>query len=98
MIANDEEDAAASRAPPAALTDLTASQQPPSAPVSPQVVGHLSVDLEYYRGKSEKLASENDDQRRRLLSMEEKMRAMEERMESQERSLRHAAVDMNASR
>jgi len=67
-----------------------------SAPVSPQSVGHLSVDVDFYQQKSEKLAKENADQRARLLQMEERMRAMEDRMEMQENKLRHAAIDMNS--
>jgi len=61
-------------------------------------VSHLNVDLDYYQQKADKLSRENQDQRQTLLGMEEKMRVMEERMELQERKLRHAAVDLNGSR
>merc|ERR1719487_445053 len=70
-----------------------ANQMPPS----PQAVGHLSVDLEYYQQRSDKLSRENEEQRRRMIAMEDQMRKMEERMELQERKLRHAAVDLNAT-
>jgi len=68
-----------------------------ASPNSPQAVGHLSVDLDFYQTKAEKLAKENSGQRRQMLDMEEKMRKMEERMELQDRKLRHASVDLNAS-
>merc|ERR1719201_3313823 len=71
--------------------------QTPSLPASPQAVSHLSVDLDFYQQKAEKLSRENSQQRSQLKSMEERLRAMEERMELQERELRHAAVDLNAT-
>jgi DNA repair exonuclease SbcCD ATPase subunit len=71
--------------------------QTPSVPASPQAVSHLSVDLDFYQQKAEKLSRENSQQRSQLKSMEERLRAMEERMELQERELRHAAVDLNAT-
>jgi len=70
----------------------------PSVPTSPVAVGHMSVDLEYYQQKADRLASENNDQRKRMLDMEERMRMMDERMEMQDQKLRHAVVDLNASR
>jgi len=69
---------------------------PQNMPPSPQI-GHLNVDVEFYQQKSDKLGKENADQRRRLLEMEEAMRAMDERMELQECKLRHAGVDLNYS-
>jgi len=69
-----------------------------SVPTSPVAVGHMSVDLEYYQQKADRLASENNDQRKRMLDMEERMRMMDERIEMQDQKLRHAVVDLNASR
>jgi len=69
-----------------------------SAPDSPVAVGHMSVDLEYYQQKAERLSGENSDQRKRLQQMEERMRMMEERMEMQDNKLRHATVDLNSSK
>jgi len=68
-----------------------------AAPASPQAVGHLTVDLEYYQSRAERLTKENAEQRSLLLEMEERMRAMEERVERQEMKLRHADVDLNSS-
>jgi len=67
-------------------------------PPSPQQVGHLAVDLDYYQQKSDRLGKENSDQRQRLLQMEEKMRLMEERMDMQDNKLRHAHVDLSSTK
>jgi len=69
-----------------------------SAPASPVAVGHMSVDLEYYQQKADRLAGENSEQRKRLQQMEERMRMMEERMEMQDNKLRHATIDLNNSK
>jgi len=71
--------------------------QQAAQPPSPQAVGHMSVDLEYYQSKTERLQAENSNQRAQMLRMEEKMRQMEERMEKQEMKLRHAAIDLKST-
>jgi len=59
--------------------------------------GHLAVDLEFYQGRSEKLAAENDTLRSQMFRMEESMRRMESRMDEQDQRLRHADIDLRAS-
>jgi len=88
--------AGARRGPPSVRVPSSPGPQSGSMPSSPQA--HLSVDVEYYQQKTEKLSSENSQQRRRLLDMEEKMRVMEERMEMQDNKLRHAAIELSSSK
>jgi Ca2+-binding EF-hand superfamily protein len=64
-----------------------------STPASPNSVGHLTVDLEYYQKKSEKLSSENGAQRQKLIEMEATMRAMQDKLEKQQRELRHVQLE-----
>jgi Ca2+-binding EF-hand superfamily protein len=69
------------------------SQRPKSQPTSPLAAGHLSLDLEYYQNKTEKLSSENEAQRQKLIEMDAMMRAMEDKLEKQQQKLRHAQLD-----
>jgi len=59
--------------------------------------GHLAVDLEFYQGRSEKLAVENDTLRSQMFRMEESLRRMVSRMDEQDQRLRHADIDLRAS-
>jgi Ca2+-binding EF-hand superfamily protein len=64
-------------------------------------VGHVSVDRDYYKSRADELGNENQAQRRKLLEMEENMRAMQEMLAKQDRTIRHAKIDLddlNASR
>jgi len=60
--------------------------------------GHISVDLEFYRNKSNKLVQENGVLRSQVSSLEDTIRVMEMKIEEQEMRLRHAEVDIRNSR
>eukprot|EP00933_Yihiella_yeosuensis_P023864 TRINITY_DN18541_c0_g1_i1.p1 TRINITY_DN18541_c0_g1~~TRINITY_DN18541_c0_g1_i1.p1 ORF type:complete len:681 (-),score=174.89 TRINITY_DN18541_c0_g1_i1:94-2136(-) len=64
-------------------------------PTSP---AHLAVDLDFYKDKSEKLTNENDAMRQRMNNLEDLVRKMQTQMEEQAQRLRHAEVDLQASR
>jgi len=61
-------------------------------------VGHLSVDCDFYQRKAERLSEENDTLRRSMRNQEESIRRLERLVEEQENRLRHAEVDLKASR
>lgn len=62
------------------------------------MAGHLAVDAEFYESKARKLSQENGELRERLFGLESAMRRLESRLEDQDNRLRHADVDLRASR
>jgi len=83
-------------APPAIAADFHTQQSEP-VPTSP-AMGHLKVDADFYKGKSHKLADENEALRRRMLQMEEALRKAESQMEDKEMELRHAQVELMSTK
>lgn len=73
--------------------------QPAPAPAQtmPADVGHLAVDVEFYKGKSDKLTKENSQLRSSVSRLEDLVRALEARIEEQDMRLRHAEVDLRAA-
>jgi Ca2+-binding EF-hand superfamily protein len=70
---------------------------PPPAPTKDETFmpdAHLAVDCEFYREKAEKAAAENETLRGRLSGMEQLVRTLQDKLEEQERRLRHAQVDL----
>mmetsp|Transcript_118106 Transcript_118106/g.214795 ORF Transcript_118106/g.214795 Transcript_118106/m.214795 type:complete len:1091 (-) Transcript_118106:62-3334(-) len=74
-----------------------AQPAPAQAQMLPADVGHLAVDCDFYKGKSEKLTKENSQLRSRVNKLEDIIREMEARIEEQDMRLRHAEVDLRAS-
>lgn len=72
---------------------------PPSEPPKLHVedADHLAVDVDFYKGKSERLEQENAMLRKRMQDLEDMVRSMEGRIEEQGKKLRHAEVDLRAT-
>lgn len=83
---------------PVAPSPETTQKRPPAPPMKePDTLlpdAHLAVDCEFYREKAEKVAAENETLRGRLSSMEQLVRSLQDKLEDQERRLRHAQVDL----
>eukprot|EP00408_Alexandrium_pacificum_P055637 CAMPEP_0171268426 /NCGR_PEP_ID=MMETSP0790-20130122/59670_1 /TAXON_ID=2925 /ORGANISM="Alexandrium catenella, Strain OF101" /LENGTH=245 /DNA_ID=CAMNT_0011737197 /DNA_START=31 /DNA_END=768 /DNA_ORIENTATION=- len=58
---------------------------------------HLAVDCDFYRGRADRLTSENDELHQKLLVLESSFRQMQSKMDEQEVRLRHAEVGVRGS-
>jgi Ca2+-binding EF-hand superfamily protein len=74
--------------PPLLRTDVAADPQG----------AHMAVDYEFYRDKADKLNAENDTMREHMSSLEAMVRKMQRQIEEQDIKLRHAEVDLRATR
>jgi len=95
QVAESEADVVRTRPPE---VDLTAQPPPEAVEAAPLSPAHLAVDCEFYRTKADKLTAENDNLRQRLVSLEHLVRKMESKLEQQDQRLRHAEVDLRASK
>eukprot|EP00928_Gymnodinium_smaydae_P048908 TRINITY_DN3276_c0_g1_i2.p1 TRINITY_DN3276_c0_g1~~TRINITY_DN3276_c0_g1_i2.p1 ORF type:complete len:1663 (+),score=442.61 TRINITY_DN3276_c0_g1_i2:141-5129(+) len=58
---------------------------------------HLAIDVEFYQSRSDKLARENEDLRRKLRELEDSRLLHERQLEEKEMELRHARMETNST-
>jgi len=58
----------------------------------------LVIDRDFYKNRVEKMSGENQSLRNRVLSLEQTIKKMESSLEETEKRLKHAEVDLLASR
>jgi len=61
-------------------------------------IKHLTLEIEFYQKKSDKLTSENQALRTKVFEMEQTMRKMDSSMEEQNKLLRHAEIELQAGK
>jgi len=78
-------------------TELAQDRGRPAPDANASETEHLTLDLEFHKQKSQRLASENEELQENVHKLERLVRALHVQLEEQEIRLRHAEIDKRAA-